>query len=219
MLDSSRGNWGCLLVISLFTNNNMLDHIHTKNDVISKEIQLYVQHIILLHINKIINFPITRVLHLWYGLPSIYDSYPQCHALFGSSLVIPYVYSRCGLRHGRRNNALYSLFGQSHLNYTYYCRNPSSYRPSCYKSVSSSISLSASFAWPRLIHSPTRHTTVTAMGQAKAQIWAPIFSPQQIMNSTVTCTYFPRAAHVAYDRQLFDTLDTHYLRECHLRSR
>jgi hypothetical protein len=28
--DSSRGNWGCLSIISLFKNNNMLDHINRK---------------------------------------------------------------------------------------------------------------------------------------------------------------------------------------------
>jgi hypothetical protein len=42
----------------------------------------------------------------------------------------------------------------------------------------------------------------TAMGQATAQIWAPMSSPQQIVSSTVTCNCFPRVARVAYDRQL-----------------
>jgi hypothetical protein len=59
----------------------------------------------------------------------------------------------------------------------------------------SSPLLHLSHAWPRPVHSPAHHTTTTATGQAKAQIWPP-------MSSTVTCTYFPCATRVAYDRQL-----------------
>jgi hypothetical protein len=94
------------------------------------------------------------------------------------------------------------LFGQSHRNHTYHCRNPSPYHPSHYGSASSFVSRFGSFAWPRLVHSPVRHTPVTVMGQANAQIWAPMSSTRQILSSTMTCSYFPRVTHVAYDRRL-----------------
>jgi hypothetical protein len=44
--------------------------------------------------------------------------------------------------------------------------------------TSSSASPSASFSWPHLVHIPDRHTTTTTTGQAKAQIWPLMSSPQ-----------------------------------------
>jgi hypothetical protein len=110
--------------------------------------------------------------------------------------------SWCGLHRDRRNDVLYSLFDRSHSNHTYHCRNPSPYRPSHYGSDSSSVSPSASFAWPRLGHSPAPHTPATVMGQANTQIWPPMSSPKHIASSTVTCIYSPRVARVAYDTRL-----------------
>jgi hypothetical protein len=40
------------------------------------------------------------------------------------------------------------------------------------------------------------------MGLAKAKIWAPMSSTQQIVSSMVTYSCFPHVAHSAYDRQL-----------------
>jgi hypothetical protein len=118
--------------------------------------------------------------------------------LFGPSLCLFMVW----LHRGRWNNVLYFLFGRSHQNHIYHCRNPSPYHPSCYGSTSSFVFPFRSFAWPRLIHSPARHTLGTPTGQAKAQIWAPMSSTWQILSSMVTCSYFPRVTRITYDRQL-----------------
>jgi hypothetical protein len=122
--------------------------------------------------------------------------------LSGSSLALAYVYSWCGLHCGRQNNILYSWFGRNNPNHTYHCSNSSPYHPSHYRCASSSISPFTSFAWPRPIHSPAPHTPANATGQAKAQIWPPMSSPQQLASSTMTCSYFTRVARVTYNKQL-----------------
>jgi hypothetical protein len=40
------------------------------------------------------------------------------------------------------------------------------------------------------------------MGQAKAQIWAPMSSTRQVLSSMVTCSYLPRVTRLTYDKQL-----------------
>jgi hypothetical protein len=119
----------------------------------------------------------------------------------GSSLALPYVYSWCDLPYGIQNNILYFLFSRSHPNHTYHFCNSSLYHPSHY-GTASYVSPSESFAWSRPVHSTSRHTPTTMTCQAKAQISAPMSSTQQIMNSMVTCSYFPHVTCVAYDKQL-----------------
>jgi hypothetical protein len=158
-------------------NSNMLDWIRRKIMEYTKKLILHVQHIILLHTNKLNNFSVWLVsVTSMISIAPIYNSYPWHHAALGSSLALPYVYSLCGLQYDIQNNVLYFLFGRSHPNLTYHFRNPSRYHPSRYGTASYYISLSWSFTWSHLVHSTSHHTPATATGQAKAQIWAPMSS-------------------------------------------
>jgi hypothetical protein len=76
------------------------------------------QHIILLHTSEKLNFHITHIRYLYdIDCPDLRFVPAVPHTLW-FLFVLPYVYSWCGLHHGRWNNVIYCLFGRSHLNHT-----------------------------------------------------------------------------------------------------
>jgi hypothetical protein len=136
-----QGELGCLSAISLFNNSNMLDRIHRKVMEYTQKLILHVQHIILLHTNKLNNFSIllmcvTSMISVAPDLRFLTAAPRSLGFLFGPSLCLFMVWP---LVWHMKQCTLF-LFGQSYPNHTYHFRNPSPYRSSGYGIASSYIS-------------------------------------------------------------------------------